>query len=971
VTTWAPATTSSAWLTAVSHAVTAAKGGEPLAPVTLVAPSSYAARCTGRLLAGRHGPGSTGAVNVRCTTVDRLMAELGGAELARLGLRLAGPVVEAELLRSTAGEAGDPWAAVAQQGATLRALQRAHAELRRLGEAAVDVLAARPGRAGDTARLLVRVRGRMRERALADALDLGEAALAAARRDHGTAGLGAVVVVDRPALSPVEAEFLAVLERRPGSTRVEYEPATSCTEVRPCADPDEEGRAAARSVLQGLEDGVPLWRQAVLHPRGTAYARLVHHELSALHIPTWGPATRTLAATAAGRGLLGLLDLAGGDLPRASVLGWLRSVPATVGADGTAVPVGRWQTLSASAGVVRGLDQWRDRLARLTARNEDRREDADALTAFVEELARRLDRPAGPWSAWAGWATGLLDRYLPSDASWPEEQRLARAEVAEVVRALGELDTVSSAPDVGRFISALRHQLEDRPAPTGPAGEGESGVLVAPFDVALGLRLHAVVLLGLADGIVPASPQDDPLLPEATRAVDERLLDDVTAALGAGEARRVVTYPRCDPRTGQVHEPSRFLPGLCDERTVMRPVESFAASLRLGGPALDRVELTTRTLDTVWRRTGDVTLAAPVSAEPALARGIEVVRARAGRGFTRYDGRLGPGEVTPVDAEHPVSATRLEIYAECPRRFLFERVLGIRSRLLPEDLWRIDARDRGSLVHRILEDYVRARLEGADRSLALLLGIAERRLDQAEAEGMVGRGLPWRLDRAAIVRDLHTFYAEEGDAEPLAAEFSFGAGDEEDAPALVLALPDGRTVRFHGRADRVDRAADGGLVVSDYKTGRQTALARLTADPLVGGRRLQLPVYGAAARERFGATGPVRARYWMVSAERSTAYYHLELTPEVEAHFRDIVGRIAHGIEGGAFPGVPGPPRADGFEHCLFCDFDRVCPANRDRHWALKRADPALAPVSELVESEVPESVAGAVVRGPGDGEAR
>ena len=55
----------------------------------------------------------------------------------------------------------------------------------------------------------------------------------------------------------------------------------------------------------------------------------------------------------------------------------------------------------------------------------------------------------------------------------------------------------------------------------------------------------------------------------------------------------------------------------------------------------------------------------------------------------------------------------------------------------------------------------------------------------------------------------------------------------------------------------------GHLVVSDYKTGRQSGLADLTKDPVAAGTLLQLPLYGLAARARFGSerarTRPVLA----------------------------------------------------------------------------------------------------------------
>jgi RecB family exonuclease len=408
--------------------------------------------------------------------------------------------------------------------------------------------------------------------------------------------------------------------------------------------------------------------------------------------------------------------------------------------------------------------------------------------------------------------------------------------------------------------------------------------------------------------------------------------------------------------------PSRLLESLAPLPLTVHRVDSLAASLRASGPALSLSEQRMRTLD-AWADAGlDPATSAPARLELRLRTGMVAARARLGERFTRFDGLVGAGRVSPFDPAHPVSATRLEVYAECPRKFLFERVLGIERRTLPEDLWRIEARDRGSLVHAVLERYVAERIAGAPRSLERLLAIAEDHLDEAAAGGMVGKALLWRMDRAAIHRDLHVFFAEEGDLEPLAAELSFG-DPEDDVPALTVALADGRAVRFRGRADRVDRDAEGTLVISDYKTGRQTGISKLSGDPLDGGKRLQLPLYAMAARQAFGWEGPVLARYWMVSSERAAARYQLELTDAVERHFGEVVARIVRGVDAGCFPAIPGAPRDTGFEGCMWCDFDLVCPATRDRQWAAKRDRAELAPVADLLDVEAPEPLPGLVVR--------
>jgi hypothetical protein len=274
--------------------------------------------------------------------------------------------------------------------------------------------------------------------------------------------------------------------------------------------------------------------------------------------------------------------------------------------------------------------------------------------------------------------------------------------------------------------------------------------------------------------------------------------------------------------------------------------------------------------------------------------------------------------------------------------------------------------ERGTLVHAILEEYLLERLAGSARSLPRLLDIAEAQFASAQSRGRVGKALLWRMDRAAIRRDLIRFHDEEGDLEPLAAELEFGSGADGADPAVIVTLDDGRAVSFKGKADRVDRTRSGELVVSDYKTGKQRMLSDLRKDPVAGGRLLQLPIYARAARARFGGD-TVRARYWLLSESRVAPSYSVTITDAVEARFRDVLALIAGAVEAGAFPGAPTDKGDRQFEACRNCDFDGVCPSTRDRQWARKSGAPDLAPVLALMNAEVPDDLEGAVVDGLGD----
>ncbi|HEX3947808.1 MAG TPA: PD-(D/E)XK nuclease family protein, partial [Acidimicrobiales bacterium] len=142
---------------------------------------------------------------------------------------------------------------------------------------------------------------------------------------------------------------------------------------------------------------------------------------------------------------------------------------------------------------------------------------------------------------------------------------------------------------------------------------------------------------------------------------------------------------------------------------------------------------------------------------------------------------------------------------------------------------------------------------------------------------------------------------------------------------------------------------DGGLSVLDYKTGARHGIDGLADDPVAGGTRLQLLLYGLAAAEQYRPRGPVTSSYWFVGGRgRSPGQAPLAgvgLSEDGERRLAEVLGILVRAIETGTFPANPGPPtaRTARGSHCTVCPFDRICPSERLRDWQRKRSDPWVA----------------------------
>ncbi len=139
-------------------------------------------------------------------------------------------------------------------------------------------------------------------------------------------------------------------------------------------------------------------------------------------------------------------------------------------------------------------------------------------------------------------------------------------------------------------------------------------------------------------------------------------------------------------------------------------------------------------------------------------------------------------------------------------------------------------------------------------------------------------------------------------------------------------------------------------MVIDYKTGSRRGTERIR-EGVGRGTKLQLPIYGLAAAQRFPAEEVV-SLYWFVGRRERFHQEPLLVDEEVLAALGRAVQGLVAGIAAGSFPARPGKPDQTTFEHCRWCDYDVACSPHRAHTWERLRRDPALAEYVGLVEPE-------------------
>ncbi|MGY2075036.1 PD-(D/E)XK nuclease family protein [Blastococcus sp. SYSU DS0828] len=767
----------------------------------------------------------------------------------------------------------------------------------------------------------------------------------------------------------------------------------TATRVLTASDADDEVRCVVREVVTALKR-TKAHRVAVLYAKGNPYARLLHEHLGAAGVTVNGPGTRPVHERAVARAVLELLDLAANELPRSDLFRVLAAVPMRT-ADGQRIPVSRWERLSRAAGVVKG-DDWDTRLQHYAdahreelaeSDSEGRREklavdidNAERLRGFAVHLRAELHRGAAllSWAELSGWALDLVHSLIGEAeelTALPVEEQYAANALEQSLRTLGALDALGAPAGLRQLRETLASQLEAALPRVGRFGDG---VLVAPVSAAIGLDVDVVFVLGLAEGVYPGRLREDPLLPERAREVTAGQLlgyrERIDAAhrhllaAFAAAPQVVASFPRGDLRTKSRYLPSRWLlptlrmlsgnPGLTATKWEtaadhLTTSPSFAGSLATAQQPACEQEWRTQAAH------GGLQLDdAVVTAAHTLSEGRE------SDAFTRFDGDLSAvadGLPDFAAGERAVSPTALEKYAGCPHSYFIDKVLGIQPIEQPEDVLTISPADIGTLMHESFDQLVTEFADDlpghgepwTDEHRHRLAEIADARAAEMAADGRTGHPRLWQQVLVRIQADLQAMLAAddvwraEQQARVLASELAFGMNGAEP---VAVPLPDGGTVLMRGSADKVDETADGRLVVTDIKSGSARSFAGLCADdPVLGGSKMQLPVYAHAARQVLDRPdAEVEAAYWFV--RRDKGRIAVPLTSEVEQRYAQTLQVLVTGIRTGLFPARP--PEKDDFAYvqCAFCNPDGIGHGNARARWLRTKTDPRLAELVALIE---------------------
>ena len=259
--------------------------------------------------------------------------------------------------------------------------------------------------------------------------------------------------------------------------------------------------------------------------------------------------------------------------------------------------------------------------------------------------------------------------------------------------------------------------------------------------------------------------------------------------------------------------------------------------------------------------------------------------------FSRIDKWVGTMKA-PAAGGLTLSASGLEAYRQCPRRYQYNYVCRLPVTPSPALLF-------GSIMHRTVRELVSSYADDREKmDPETVEAIFSKHWSSAGFADPHQESKYKDIGREQLA-GLHSSLADQP-FELLHQEKGFQFHFEQGGPKLV------------GRIDQINRAPGEAVELIEYKTGR--AKSQKEADT-----NLQLTLYALACRQALGLKPLSLVLYNLATQEA----FRTTRGPEDFQKLQTQIRQANRDILAGRFPAFPG-------YHCRYCDFRLLCPAHED-----------------------------------------
>jgi ATP-dependent helicase/DNAse subunit B len=393
------------------------------------------------------------------------------------------------------------------------------------------------------------------------------------------------------------------------------------------------------------------------------------------------------------------------------------------------------------------------------------------------------------------------------------------------------------------------------------------GVSLYSAEEIRGLEVEKIFLLGFTDKNWPPSPEIDVINPVGAEWINGDKLSEyrlLTLELYLNSSQLYLSMP-C-PIEGESKElPSPILGEMISNGFEVKPMNVDYKNFRSGLDLLPQVGREIEISETrdigIRRLTAASFLNQGIKTDSVL-HGISVELNRNNPStLTNYDGMINNtivlSDIEEKLSQKPLSATSLDLYAKCPMRYYFSKILALSE--LKEVVDVAEPSLKGQVIHEILANVSKDLRESdlgfwddPERTKELLLSHAEQSMkklpqwnlfSEAETQKIIS-GLEDLSATPGPLKLVLNHECKKGKDKVRFIEASFGLPVDEDGDLLindpVTVQDQDVTVKLCGKIDRIGMTNKGEWRIWDYKiSGSQQASIGKMKD----GLSFQLPIY--------------------------------------------------------------------------------------------------------------------------------
>lgn len=615
-----------------------------------------------------------------------------------------------------------------------------------------------------------------------------------------------------------------------------------------------------------------------------------------------------------------------------------------------------WVQIIKSIGVSSGYQQWLD----LLPLSSDK-EAAGKLAAFLESMKlilSKLEQPAH-FEDICATALEVVKRYTETKDFTPAEQNILSS-VNSVIAQIKTFKTVRTQAQSGEFLEEFIAALKEQ---TVSKVSAEKGVSVADLMSLRGQDFKAIIIMGLNESILPATPQPDPVLKDSYRKLlgklgwlihkqsdryeEEKILFYFTLSAALKAVRLI--YQRSG-EDGKPKIPSLYLNRILNllgmdlsnnDISVIsrRPAEKYKQWQQL---LLNKNEMAL--LAATAAQDKPAVLAAIMEQDDIEDKIKSASALNSANTLTPYDGILTEDNAIEQEIKmRGISPSDLQNLYKCPARYLFDRITD-REEEVTFERTEISPLKKGTLYHEILENFYKYIKQNnmfdklfSNGAKNLLNDFLPQYLAKENYKKYGLYPIVWQIICLNMAEHLGNFVTEDI---KIMQETGFYPYLFEDKQITEITIGN-KPLKLRGKLDRIDISQDGkSYKIIDYKTKKESSeITKAIFSKAV----LQPPLYFEMAKTKpeLKAKTPVNMALMAIEAAKPAKDLPYDTYLALKPRFEDMMEFLTDLAREGIFIISPSD------NACNNCRFDAAC---RKAHYPTLRRAAASAQAKKLKE---------------------